>query len=261
MEANGSSNSKLYLVAILLVVVFAVYIAYQKGLILKPKQEENTNNVETEQKKASKSLSADSRLVTFLYNEVTYDVNSCYGMWEYTGGAKNQNEFIADGGNEIIKMRLVGRLLADGNARDVDISKVPKKEDYFKVPPESTSETSHYYSFDYVQSIYKQLFGSGARVDKNVGIQMDVAGGMVYYLDTATKKYYPYYKIVGGECGPTNETTRIKKAEMKNNSILIYQSASWKEEGKSTDKYIYVYKFEQESDGLYKFVSRKVERE
>lgn len=258
-----SSNSKLFLVAIFLVLVFVIYIAYQKGFILQSnKDTNNPNNNQTEKKKETKSLKADSRLVTYLYNEVTYDVNSCVGMWEYTGGTKNQNEFIADGGSEVIKMRLVGRLLAESNAKEIEVSKVPEKEKMEKVSPtQANSEYSHYYTYDYVQSIYKQIFGEGARPDKEVGIEMDPAGGVVYYYDKASSKYYPYYNLTGSECEKTKENTKIKKAEIKDNAIIIYQSGTWREEGKSADKYTYVYKFEKEADGLYKYVSRKVEKE
>lgn len=262
MEQSSNSNSKLFLVAIFLVIVFVLYIGYQKGLIFKPSQNNNNSNNETGEKTVSKSLKADSRLVTFLYNEVTYDANSCVGLWEYTGGVKNQNEFIADGGDERIKMRLVGRLLVESNAKEVEISKIPDRDDGMqKVSPMSDSDYSIYYTLDYVQSIYQQIFGEGAHLNKDIGIEMDPAGGVVYYYDKATSKYYPYYRLTGSECEETKETTKIKKAEIKKDNLIIYQSAIWKEEGKSADKYTYVYKFEKESDGLYKYVSRKVEKE
>lgn len=258
IEQKKKSNLGLYIIAILLIAVLIGYIGYEKGFL-----KFNRGVQQQEEKKTNEPTKLDtkSRLVRSLYNEVTYDVASCEGLWEYTGGKRSNNEFIAKGTQEEIKMRLVYRLMSKSAARETDIANVPDYSTYSKVDINNPSQTSHYYSFNYVEGLYKQIFGSSAKIDEKIDIEADPAGHLVYKYDSTSKNYYPYYTDKEFTCNAGLESTLIEKAEQKDNIITIYQSAVYKEEGKAKENYFYVYKFEKEDDGLYKFVSRKVTEE
>ena len=257
INQQKKSNLGLYIISILLIAGLIGYIGYKKGFFGVRQgggggEEENkTNEVQ--------KLETDSRLVRTLYNEVTYDTSSCEGLWEYTGGERSNNEFIVKGTNERVKMRLVYRLMAQGSAKEVELEDVPEVSGYLKVEPSNPSTVSHAFSLNYVEGLYKQLFGDKAKLDTSVNIEATPGGTKVYIFDDSTKKYYPYYSSEEFTCGKGIESTILDKAEQKGNTITIYQSAVYKEEGKNKETYNYVYRFEKAEDGLYNFVSRKVQ--
>lgn len=256
MKQQKKVNLGLYIISILLISILIGYIGYKKGFIGGAPQ--GGEQQQEKQVTKAKKLNVNSRIVRTLYNEVTYDNSSCEGLWEYTGGKRSNNEFIAKGNNEKIKMRLVYRLMAEGSAREENLEEVPEVENYSKIDANNPSTVTYAYPVDYVEGLYKQLFGDDSKMDTSTIIEATPGGKKVYIYDDKTKKYYPYFSDIEFECGNGRESTLIDKAEQKGNTITIYQSAVYKEEGKSKETYSYVYRFEKDKDGLYNFVSRKV---
>ena len=285
-EKKKGSAGKVIIVILLLIIflvggVFAGYYISTNNLL---------NNIfKTSEKKDSKlgklikakELDLDSRIVKFLYDEVSEDINDpiCTAGWRY-GAANSEdntrfNDFTYDKTNEIT-MNLVGKNLKPEDEQYAPIEEAPIVEGkrnylvyYGQGGSQNATSTFKYEKKD-VEKIYKQIFGSDSTLDTSIPIKMDVYGGQVLHFDSSKNAYYPQYIDTGGTCGPGGYTFKLVKAEKDGNKIVLTQEAkniTYKEDANGelnvseanevkTDLGKLIYTFELEDDGMYKFVSR-----
>ena len=180
-ENNKNSVGKVILVLILLILFLVAgffggkYYASDKKVESKEVKEEKTEEKEQE-------LDINSRLVQYLYNMVTADAEeSCFTGWEYKSNISNsdrEKDYIHDNSNTTdIDLILTGKNLNMMPKYNVDISQVPtisgkyKSKDY-----NSTSGASYYYTKKDVETVYKMIFGSDAKLDTSKPIIMTLFG-------------------------------------------------------------------------------------
>lgn len=221
-----------------------------------PKKEAET----TQEKDTQEEVDINSRLVRFLYNEVTADQAepSHYFGWEFNNFQNNNphdtSDFYVDKADELYKMIFVGRNLSDYNLKYAYNLNIPEKKNigYIK------ENDKRYYTKDYIEYVYKLLFGKDAKLDTSIPIHIGVYSGENYSYDANTNNYYKYYADVGGTTGPGGYTANLSKAVKNGNKIELYQDVKLIAEDNATvqEQFQYVYTFELENDGMYKFVSR-----
>ena len=244
------------------------------------------SNVKNEESKTSttEDLDINSRLIQYLYNEVTEDESESSNTgWE---GASTEN-------NEIVYTK--DFIHNDSQTSDVDLRLLARNLDDVKnyVPsseaPTVNGRKNHasrydssgeidlgatYYTRKYVETQYKLLFGKDAKLDTSKPIQMDVFAIEELHYDSKSDNYYSQYIEGGGTCGPGGTSYKISKATRSGDEIKIYQDVeeiSYKEGANGTveetdatrqvdDKYKFVYTFKLADDGMYNFVSRTKEK-
>ena len=224
-------------------------------------------NQSLEQKE--EELDVHSRLVQHLYYGVTHDVlvPSCTGLWEYVAGGDEslRTTFNAETAPEAAKMQIVGMHLNNDMGTIIENSQVPDQPNVSGPGANASSYLGRYLTKDYVEYIYKSIFGQNATLDTSIPIELSAYRVNAYIFDEATQRYYLYYRNSGGTCGNVGSTYVLQKATHVGNTIKIYQYGEDLETDNQgqpssvTAKYYYVYTFEKESDGMYRFVSRTKE--
>lgn len=282
---NKKQNSTGKTVAIIILVGLLVcslgYIAYDKFLY--NVTEEETNKEETSNKK--ENLDVNSRLVQGLYRKVSTgetskDNSSCTFNYMY-----ENKDFYADKAEEKQKMLILSRLLLDDYQKLYigDESLIPDRisdlENYISVFAASKngshSYSSGYYNKEYIEELYKELYGKNASLDTSASIGVGLYNCTLYKYIKAVDKYILYINEFGcgGTCGPINEYATLTKAEKMNKEIKIYEKVTSfavedfdgvgendktvsykKDQVISEDNYIYTFKLED--DGMYSFYSR-----
>ena len=278
-KKNGSVVVTIFLVLIIIGLIF--YICYDKGLILKQENKKNSEETKEEVEKEEEKeeeLDIHSVLVQELYNKVsdTTDEISWNRYHYFYDGSINNNyglaDFISKTGSEIIKMRLVGKNLRKSNDASVDCTKVPDEfvegvtyESVCK-KDEITLFSINGYKKEVVERTYQELFGSDQKVDTSIPI------GTIN--DLSKFVYVPsldiYVKYLSDNAGVTNAggyKGTLSKAIKNGKEIKIYETVEEYESIDFTpnnlqkkDTFTFVYTFEQENTGNYKFVSRIKEK-
>ena len=157
-----------------------------------------------------------------------------------------------------VKMKVVAMNLDNTHANYVPVEDVPGYAgNLVPVTINSSSvfiEKGKYFTKSYVEALYKQIYGKDASLDTSIQMYGNHVGSIVYIYDNATKRYYEYTRATGGTCGGRiGLKLLLKKAVQDGNNIKIYQYVENIEEDVIKEKFYYVYNFEQEADGLYKF--------
>lgn len=270
MEEKKKGKGLICLVIILILMVLGLggYILYDKGIILKEKEEPKVEKKEVK-KETKEELDIDSRLVQHLYSMVSQDFENNIGNalfnWEFninnTNAASDSDEYTYNGKNGLVS--LVARNLSDEYTINIDEKEMPK----VKGKDRMRFENMHYfYSKGYIENIYKQIFGDDAKLDTSKEIPMD--GITCYYLvyDQETDNYYPEGIECGSPatCGQGVKKAKLLKAIKTANEIKLYQNIDYTSGGcidnkEETNNYNYIYTFKLDNDGMYKFVSRKKE--
>ena len=284
---NGNKGLIVFLVLLILIILGLVgYICYDKKLIF------NDNKVTSSSNKLGKeqSLDINSRLVQTLYNSVTPIDESCFRYSIY--GMVQDNDYIVDEVSEKDKMALVKHNLKNNYYETVSCTDVNVPDtlsinvngtdiNYYSScsvnDPNADQSTpieqrfiEKEYSKEYVETIYKSLFGKDAKLDTNVPITSSyVPEAYVYNKDVDS--YIKYAFAGGGTCGPVKYKDKIEKAVLKGDTLKIYEKTDvttgpddtydsngnlLKHEDATTSTNYHVYTFLRESDGMYKFVSR-----
>ena len=245
---------------------------------------DNTKADSDKGKTEEKELDINSRLVQFLYTEVTHDTETnCYAGWEFASSDNNEiiytKDFVHnDSQTSDIDLKLLARNL-NGEKNYVPSSEAPTVSGRrnHQSRYDSSGEIdlgATYYTRKYVEAQYKMLFGKDAKLDTSKPIQMDVFGIEELYYDSKTDNYYSQYIDGGGTCGPGGTSYKISKAIKTDDEIKIYQDVeeiSYKEDASghidTTDaarqvdaKYKFVYTFKMADDEMYNFVSRTKEK-
>lgn len=283
-EKNKSSVGKVILV-ILLLILFLVGGFFGGKYYTESKKEETKETKEEKEVEKEEELDINSRLVRYLYNMVTYDAKeSCFNDWEYRASTNIDPKSRTDGNYKYdsskqgdVEMNLVGRNISRNQAEyEFSLENIPKVEGRLKSEINSDgseSGTTFSYSKDYVETVYKSIFGAESKIDTSLPIKLDLFGAEELHFDSKSNKYYVSYIETGGTCGPGGLELKFDKAISKGKTLKIYQnvsnisykpnadgSISNDSKNKIEEKYKYVYTFELEDDGMYKFVSRVKEK-
>ncbi len=271
-KKSGSVVVTIFLILIIVGLIF--YICYDKGLILKQENKKNSEETKEEVEKEEEKeeeLDIHSSLVQELYNKVAdeSDEVSPFHFTPYVYGDNDGLEdFTSNGGNEIIKMKLVRKNLRKSDEDIIDCSKVPDK---LESDPTYSSYCSYpdFQAYGYkrktIERVYKDLFGNDSKLDTSIDLLNDssfmVADKFVYI--NSIDMYAEYVIESGGMLGGSGYKTKLSKATKKGNRVDIYETVEFYglEENNTTDMklqdtFTFVYTFEQESSGNYKFVSR-----
>ena len=276
MEKEKKSKGSLVVIIILIILLLGAcaYIGYDKFFVKKDNQVNNNH-----ENKGVEKLDVNSRLVQSLYNKVSTGLigksSSCYVNYMY-GHGDNDNSFYSDKADEQQKMKLVGNLLSESFKSleyDGDSNLIPDTinttSDYLEYNSiyamnrkYNENKEEIFYTKDYVEMIYKSIFGKDAKLDTSVPIIMSFYNGELYYYVSALDKYVLYVADgIGGEC-PEEAYAELVKATKSDKELKIYEkvtTVNFNSESTETGEKAesnYVYTFELEDDGMYKFVSR-----
>ncbi len=223
------------------------------------------NNTASEQEE----LDISSKIVQFLYNEVSENVENetwSFGWrFNYKKTDEIENDFIVSERSEEDKMVLVGQILRKtGDVVLIDNMPENAKAGY------KPSSIGYFYTREYIESVYKTLYGEDKNIDTSIIIPLDLYGGEKLGYDSTTDRYYIYLTETGGTSGPGGYKAKLEKAIKKNNNIVLYQNiekinykadengiVTDSPENQQIENFQYIYTFEKDSDGMYKFVSRE----
>lgn len=284
------------IILVVLLVCSLGYIAYDKILsksLNKDKNEidEKSNKVENLDVNSRLVQNLYSKVST---GEMSKEDADCYFNYMYdisTDEGNKISDFYANQADEKQKMRILGRLLSSSEERGIyygEESLIPDE-----IPGEGHKsilainrdypgmqylleyrkiDTQYYYEKSYIDMLYKELYGKNAKLNTSVPISIDQYNISLYYYVPAVDKYLLYMIEGGGTCGPLGDYGTIVKATKNDNEIKIYEKVTevatgdfdTEESGKSVsykDGDIlgytnFVYTFEIEDDGMYKYISR-----
>lgn len=280
MEKEKKVNGKIVVIIILSVLLLAAvsYIGYD---ILFVKEESSIGNQKSNKNRKStkeKELDIHSRLVQTLYHKVTSDENGWTIFWRYADAGVNYShgdlsltDFNINNASEEVKMKLVELNLKDAEKQWIECStaNIPKQVDVYRSvcyanELDITHNGSQYgYTKSYVESIYKELYGTHAELDTSVDIytDMNTVGKLVYI--NSLDMYVFYQTEGGGTSGPGGYSTKISKATSNGKTIKIEQAVTKTEYQDDSSpispiisNYTLVYTFRLDSDGMYNFISR-----
>lgn len=289
MKEKKKSNKGLIVVIIILVIALLSlggYVLIDKDIIKIGTKEDN-KIIEKEETKSEKQLDINSRLVQTLYNQVTTGITSCQRNWIYRSKeGKVKDEFYVEKATEEEKMNFVGNIIV-GHSRDIvdcNSTNIPDEltlnknnyaMNYSSVCKKNKDNNTYYIQYVYskqdMEVYYKTIFGSDAKLDTKTDIFLDTYSGRVYHYVSSLDKYVLYERTdgIGGTCGPILYDDTIESATLKDNSLKIREKevVTTGSEGpdgifgtsddiEEKETYTYVYSFEKESDGMYKFISR-----
>lgn len=246
--------------------------------------ENNNTNIENpiekidDGKEETQELDVNSRLVQKLYRSVSSGDEGWYSYWMFYGDNSYKNpDFDVNTASEKTKMRLVGNNLVDHQKiylSNEDRSKVPDNQTDGAYSIFKENEQQHKYNAqiaykkDYIEFLYKGLFGQDAKLDTSVEINVDYLGGLVYFYNSSLDAYVEYHRAVGGTTGPGGCFKELSKATYNNGEIKIYEAVTLKEyendeavnnNTPKITKITNVYTFAADEDGLFNFVSKKAE--
>lgn len=273
MEKEKKSKGSLVVIIILIILLLGAcaYIGYDKFFVKKDNQVNNNN-----ENKGVEKLDVNSRLVQSLYNRVSTGLigktSSCSLNYMYITGTGNGMEvFYSDKASEQQKMKLVGNLLSESfrifaNEEEtipdtINVDDYGEYKNAYVTNKELNSQYQEtYYTKEYVEAVYKSIYGKNAKLDISAPIVMDSYGGEIYYYVPSIDKYALYVTVTGKVC-PQEAYAELVKATKSDKELKIYEKiVTIKNDdiidaGDTADSN-YVYTFELEDDGMYKFVSR-----
>lgn len=288
MKEKKKKNTGLKItIAILLLLLLGCvsFILYDKVLkdYIYPVKQENDDSGFVEKE----DLNINSRLVQSLYNQVTSDqkISSYYIFWKYSfieNGSNEQFDYSTDFDTVVqdfyvskakssTKMLFIADKLYGQTSINCNNS-IEKQNSYGKSScydfDGTYKGTTLFYSKNVVENVYKELYGDDAVLDTNAPIFMDLYRGKTFVYNDHLNGYVEYYIETGGISGPGGYTTSLDQAERDGKNIHLYQDVVYTYydendmEGSNplTKKARFKYTFKQDSDGLYTFVSRTVEK-
>lgn len=214
-------------------------------------------------------LDIHSRLVTSLYNKVKSHQGSCLSTWVF-----GRNEFDLNTTKEENKMRIVSNNLSEGaririncgnGSQDPIVSKIPNKIgnntsacEQSRTYGESFDEFG--YKREYIEALYKELFGSKQKLDTSEEIPI-VASSFGYLIYVESLDMYIFYPVITGFTCGTIDQFELVSAEKVGNEIRLsekYIMSDMQDDGTVKKQELkFMYTFKLESDGMYSFVSRK----
>ncbi len=270
-------------ISIILLLGLGCYVVYDKDLLHLKK--ETSNDIQTpKEENEVKELDINSRLVQTLYNKVSSETeeSNWNHFWYYSSEQTKDGaleNFDVKTSSEIVKMQLVAKNLVEENKKIITCSDynipdyAPKnsylKEDRFSLCYTQKEDSIYHsnifyfqygYKKDYVESIYKELFGPNSKLNTDVPIYTDCLHISSYNYLNATDMYFEYTIEGGGTNGPGGYTAKIAKATQDDEQIKIYETVDeYNDEKAKVDTYTFVYTFKLEKDGMYSFVSRMKE--
>lgn len=218
-KENSKGMIAIIIVLGLIIVGMGFYIAYDKGMIFASSEKEEKEPVKEEQT-GTKKLDIQSSLVQSLYNKVNQGT-SFY--------IKNKYQL-----NENVKMRLVGQNLKESQNISISCSEIPKSEVEYQyndcekaLMDNQNLEFAYGYKKEYIESIYKELFGSLKGFDVKEKIEMDDIGCKSYqYL--ASKDAYIAYSPDGCGGAMGNDSwdfeKKLTKAEQSEKELKLYET-------------------------------------
>lgn len=237
-----------------------------------------TNESKDNQSKGSvEELELNGRLVQYLYNKVDSGNNSSwYKYWQYDDSHNNNkinptDAFYVKDASDIVKLQILSLNLEESKRQYItgdDLAKVPAESNGLMNAPtyanyvNNQSMASQYaYKSEYIDSLYKELYGSDLTPSRSVPIYMDVYKITAYIYNESLDMYVLYRGIGGGTTGPGGYTTKLTKATKNGTTVEIYEEVTKAEYASSdsaptTTTNTVKYTFEQETDGLYKYISR-----
>lgn len=248
-----------FILVLLLLLGTVGFVLYDKGIIPIDKKEEVK-----EEKKIEKEeeLDINSRLVQYLYNIVSYDIeNDCFSGWMFgpnkmmgPSSEEKDKDYVFSGCDKTA-MRIVGHNLNNNLAKSGLASEAPtvserKNEAY-------SNGMTYYYEKKYIENLYKEIFGATAELDTSIPISLDEFENTMLYYDSKTDRYYPQIRTLGAVCGG-GISYKLEKADKEGKTIKLYQKATLSGENITTEEWYFVYTFELEDD-MYKFISRTKE--
>lgn len=272
---NKKNKSLVVMIVVLSIVIvgLCIFIAYDKGIIFNKKSSDNVsdnkeNKDSDDNKKDSevkvddesdginntdntnntvKELDINSSLVKQLYKKVSPYVDSDYSLWLY-----DYKDFYSDKATEEEKMKVVGMNLTQNVY--TDNSGAPAKLDDFTIL--TTGKNGEAYTREYVDSIYKDIFGSSSVLNKDVRIFLN--SNMLVYI-SSLDKYYKYgTEGTGGYNSYRNP--KLIKAVQNGSELKIYESVEIYDDPINdtvkTSDCEFVYTFKIDSQNKYIFYSR-----
>ena len=271
------SNKGLIVTLIIVIILFialAGYVVYDKCLINIGQKEEKTET--KEEKVKEEELDINSRLVRNLYNKVSVesDMKYWYRFWYYSDinleTTEGLEDFSKDESSEIVKMQLVVKNLTNENKKLISCEKynIPDNAPNTDLPMQSKcydqkinninyANLEYGYEKDYIESIYKDLFGSDAKLDTDIPMYVGVHKNEAYYYIPELDMYIDYILEGGGTSGPGGYTTKLEKAIKTRKEIKIYELVDkYGYDENKEETFTFVYTFEQDDDGMYNFISR-----
>lgn len=267
-KGKKSKESLVVIILIILLLGACAYIGYDKFFVKEDNQVNNSNK-----NKGVEKLDVNSRLVQSLYNRVSTgelkkEDSTCLINYMY----EDDNNFYASTAKEEIKMKIIGRLLSDsgkhGYSDDESIipATIPNYGDYESIisinKKYGGNSIEYYYDRNYIENLYKEIFGSSAKLDTSIGIKMGSSEIEMYYYVPSIDKYV-LYTLEGGGCSKVGSArVEVEKATKNGKELKIYEKVTMTNlnddiiDAGDTTNSNYVYTFELEDDGMYKFVSR-----
>ena len=272
-EKKAKKNNKgiviLSVLLILVILLFAGYVLVDREII---SFEKNANNSDVVEKEEKIELDINSRLVQSLYDSVTVDGDGWFKYWVYSDSRDTSSfdDFYVESASEQIKMNIVGMNLAESKRKYFNCSSVNiPKENSFGVsvcyantmPGYEGIYTPRSYDREYVEGVYKEIFGKDAKLDTSADIPVNYFGSESYSYVASEGVYVLYVTESGGTGGPGGYTTSLKSATKDGDKLYIYENVKNEiyddnEVLQKTVNFVMVYTFELEDDGMYKFVSR-----
>lgn len=255
------------------------YIAYDNGMLAKimNKSDVKEEKKESVKKEEAKELDINSRLVQSLYNKISSESEEStwdtYWIYQNPDNDFNMEEdFNIETSNETIKMQIVYSNLANKNKLNINCNeyKIPDyQNDYYSLcyakQTMNFTDDQAAYSKDYIESVYKSIFGSKSKLDTSVPMRSNFYGLPTYYYIPDYDMYFAYRAELGGVIGTGGYTSKLEKATQKEEQIKLYEKVEKygpKDDDLSTleeeleDTFTFIYTFEQEEDGMYAFISR-----
>lgn len=287
---NKKQKSTGKTVAIIILVVLLVcslgYIAYDK--VLSKSLNKDKTEIDEKSNKVEK-LDVNSRLVKNLYHnvstgEMSEEESSCVFNFMYPSSDNPDDvNFYVDKANEEQKMKILSRLLSEEeqkmyfDEKSLIPERIPEIDGFISFSSSISNENQslkgneRYYTKDYIERLYKKLYGENATLDTSVPIYGVCS---LYKYISSVNKYILYVNEYGcgGTCGNSASYATLTKAEKNGKELKIYEKVTeivtsdfdTEESGKKVSYkngdilgYAnFVYTFKLEDDGMYSFYSR-----
>ncbi len=210
------------------------------------------NKVDKRNDSRPKEIDVNGRLVKYLYNKVVDSKTIENPYWMYEG---NDN-FSVSTATEEQKMRLVSINLNKSKEQWTNCEGAPQQYgDYVTSCSLLNSGTA--YSKEYIEYVYKDLFGQDAILNTNSNMVSNVRSTTLYKYIQNSDSYIEYTVEAGGTSSMTYKST-ITKASKSNIEVKLYEHTELIDQtnpsnNKTAD---YIYTFSIDEDDMYSFVSR-----
>ena len=235
------------------------------------------NKVDGDSTNKKEELEVSNRVVQYLYNKIDSGYNSSwYKYWQYDDTHNNKkisptDDFYVKDASDVVKLQILSLSLDESKRQYIygdDLAKIPAEsnglrsaEGYASYANKPYAGSQFAYKREYIDTLYKELYGNDLTPSRSVPVYTNVYKINAYVYVEALDMYVLYTGDGGGTTGPGGYTTKITKATKEGTTVEIYEEVTKTEydntgsnpqDTKNTVKYT----FEQEKDGMYKFISR-----